>query len=282
MPQHEGCEMNSSKTEEVDLPAEFLRDRKHRLQAQASDVELRALSAQWFEASCRHGYSYQFDWLGRPIIQYPQDIVAMQEVIWRVQPDLIIECGVAHGGSLVLYASILALIDYCNVPPAEFDKAGFLDSDSMVIGIDIEIIPHNRKAILAHPLSNKITLIEGSSTDVEVVEQVRRYAQRAKKVMVCLDSNHSHQHVLAELDAYAPMVSENSYCVVFDTVIEDLQSEYENDRPWNPGDSPKTAVEEYLREDTEFVVDREIDSRLLVGVAPGGYLRKIGSNQFAS
>jgi len=152
----------------------------------------------------------------------------------------------------------------------------------MVIGIDIEIKPHNRKAILAHPLSNKITLIEGSSTDVEVVEQVRRYAQRAKKVMVCLDSNHSHQHVLAELDAYAPMVSENSYCVVFDTVIEDLQSEYENDRPWNPGDSPKTAVEEYLREDTEFVVDREIDSRLLVGVAPGGYLRKIGSNQFAS
>lgn len=274
--------MNSSNTELVDLPAEFLRDRQQRLQAQATDAELKALSAQWFAASCKHGYSYQFDWLGRPIIQYPQDIVAMQELIWRVRPDLIIECGVAHGGSLVLYASILALIDYCNAQSAEFDEAEVLDSDSMVIGIDIDIKPHNQKAILAHPLSSKISLIEGSSTDIDVVEQVRRHAQRAKRVMVCLDSDHSHQHVFAELTAYAPMVSENSYCVVFDTVIEDLQSEYENDKPWNPGDSPKTAVEEYLRDDTEFVIDTEINSRLLVGVAPGGYLRKVGSNEVPS
>jgi cephalosporin hydroxylase len=196
-------------------------------------------------------YSYSFDWLSRPIIQYPQDIVAMQEVIWSVRPDLIIETGIAHGGSVVFYASMLALLDYCDAAAA----GEMLDPAAprrRVLAIDIDIRAHNRALIEAHPLANRIDMIEGSSVDNAVVAQCRAAADRAGTVLVCLDSNHTADHVLAELEAYAPLTSQGSYCVVFDTVIEDLPAEMFGNRPWGPGNSPKTAVHTYLnRLDTE-------------------------------
>jgi cephalosporin hydroxylase len=194
--------------------------------------------------------------MGRPLIQYPQDMIAMQEILWDVRPDLIIETGIAHGGSLVYYASLCELMGH-----------------GEVLGIDIDIRSHNRKAIEAHPMFKRITLIQGSSTAPEVISEVTQ-AAAGKKVLVVLDSNHAHAHVLAELAAYAPLVSVGSYCIVFDTVIEDLPAGLYPDRPWDVGDNPKTAVREFLAGHPEFAVDEELEAKLLITVAPGGYLRR--------
>lgn len=220
-----------------------------------------SLTAMWMEKSVEAKYSYNFTWMGRPIIQYPQDILAIQELIWSIQPDLIIEAGIAHGGSLIFSASMLELNAVCGGP-----------SDAYVLGIDIDIREHNRKAIESHPLSKRITMIEGSSIDPDIVNQVLAASQGKQSVMVLLDSNHSGDHVLSELEAYAPLTTVGSYCVVFDTVIEDLPAESNADRPWGPGNSPKTAVHKYLETHDEFTVDGTIDARLLISVAPGGYL----------
>lgn len=226
--------------------------------------ELQELSGKWLEASVQSKYSYGFRWLGRPVIQYPQDLVAMQEIIWQIQPDLIIETGIAHGGSLIFSASMLALNAACGGP-----------ADSYVLGIDIDIREHNRSAIEAHPLFDRITMLEGSSIEQRIVDQVVDAAQGKAKVMVCLDSNHTNDHVLAELEAYASLTTVGSYCVVFDTVIEDLSAECNADRPWGPGNNPKTAVEQFLLYNDNFVPDTLIDQRLLISVAPGGYLRRV-------
>jgi cephalosporin hydroxylase len=220
-----------------------------------------SLTAKWMEESVDAKYSYNFTWMGRPIIQYPQDILAMQELIWSIQPDLIIEAGIAHGGSLIFSASMLELNAVCGGP-----------SDAYVLGIDIDIREHNRKAIESHPLSTRITMIEGSSIDSGVVNQVVAASQGKQSVLVLLDSNHSGDHVLAELEAYAPLTTVGSYCVVFDTVIEDLPPGSNADRPWGPGNSPKTAVHKYLETHDEFTIDQTIDARLLISVAPEGYL----------
>ena len=220
-----------------------------------------SLTAKWMKESVEEKYSYNFTWMGRPIIQYPQDILAMQELIWSIQPDLIIEAGIAHGGSLIFSASMLELNAACGGP-----------SDAYVLGIDIDIREHNRKAIESHPLSTRITMIEGSSIDSDVVNQVVVASQGKKSVLVLLDSNHSGDHVLAELEAYAPLTTVGSYCVVFDTVIEDLPPESSADRPWGPGNSPKTAVHKYLETHDDFIIDHTIDARLLISVAPEGYL----------
>ena len=207
-------------------------------------------------------YSYNFSWLSRPIIQYPQDIVAMQELIWSTQPELIIETGIAHGGSLVFSAAMLELNAACGGPP-----------DAKVLGIDIDIRPHNRAAIEAHPLSKRISMIQGSSIATEIIQQVRSAAAGKRSVLVCLDSNHTHDHVLAELRAYAPLVTKSSYCVVFDTIIEDLPATSIVDRPWKKGNSPKTAVHAYLQESDRFEIDRTVENKLLITVAPDGYLK---------
>lgn len=215
-------------------------------------------------SSMKAGYSYNFSWMGRPIIQYPQDMIAMQEIIWRVQPDLILETGIAHGGSLIFSAAMLELNAACGGP-----------ADAMVLGLDIDIRAHNRKAIEAHPMYKRITMIEGSSVSTEVIAQVQQIAAGKKSVLVCLDSNHTHAHVLAELQAYAPLATVGSYCVVFDTIVEHLPKEMFPDRPWGPGDNPKTAVHEYLKTHPEFEIDHTIDNKLLVSVAPDGYLRRV-------
>jgi cephalosporin hydroxylase len=209
-------------------------------------------------------YSYNFSWLGRPIIQYPQDIVAMQEIIWSVKPDLIIETGIAHGGSLIFSASMLCLNTFCGGPV-----------NANVIGIDIDIREHNRIAIEAHPLSKFISMIQGSSISADVVSQVKLKAKSKKNVLVFLDSNHTGDHVLAELEAFAPLVSVGSYCIVFDTIIENLPKSAFPDRPWKQGNNPKTAVTKFLNIHSEFEIDKSIKNELIITVAPDGYLKRV-------
>ena len=242
---------------------QFRKECENEIRSQGEDRVFRDLSRQWIDVAQRHKYSYHFEWLGRPVIQYPQDLLAMQELIWTVQPDLIIETGIAHGGSLVFSASLLQLNASCGGP-----------ENGEVLGIDIDIRAHNRQAIENHPLSHRIEMIEGSSIDADIVEQVASRARHKGRVMVFLDSNHTHEHVLAELEAYGPLVSGGSYCVVFDTLIETLSEESIGDRPWGPGDNPATAVQAYLDGHPEFQIDQAMDNKLMVSVAPGGYLRK--------
>lgn len=222
-----------------------------------ADREIQQLARGLFLGSCRYNYSYNFKWLGRPIIQYPQDIMAMQEIIWDVQPQLIIETGIAHGGSLIFSASMLQL----------------LGGEGQVLGIDVDIRAHNRVEIEKHPLARRITMMEGSSVDEVLLERVRAFARGKRPVLVTLDSNHTHEHVLRELMAYSPLVTKGSYLVVFDTVIEEMPTELIGPRPWGPGNSPKTAVHEFLKTTDRFVIDAELEKKLLLTVAPDGYLK---------
>ena len=245
-----------------------------RVKAMPNDKELCDAAASFMRASTKPKYSYNFAWQGRPIIQYPQDMVAMQELIWSLKPDLIIETGIAHGGSLIFSASQLAQLDLCDA----IESGEMLDpigSKRKVLGIDIDIRSHNREAIEAHPMASRIQMIEGSSTSVEIITQVRDIAANYSCILVCLDSNHTHEHVLAELQAYAQLTSIGSYCVVFDTIIEDLPSGMFPDRPWGPGNNPKTAVWEFLKTHSEFEIDQGIHNKLLVTVAPDGYLKRV-------
>ncbi len=250
------------------------------------EKDIARVAKQFVAASTIPKYSYNFTWLSRPIIQYPQDMVAMQELIWKIRPDLIIETGIAHGGSLILSASMLAMMDYCDAVEAgvSLDPS---KSSRRVLGLDIDIREHNKTAIEQHPLSHMIEMIEGSSIDVSIVEKVKNIAKKYTKVLVCLDSNHTHDHVLAELQAYAPLTSRGSYCVVFDTLIEELPQSMYPDRSWGPGNNPKTAVFKYIEKLKEgtvlaidgkpliFEIDKDIESKILISVAPDGYLRRV-------
>lgn len=242
---------------------EFDREVLARIESNADDDGLKHGARQFLLPSIHARYSYNFSWMGRPIIQYPQDIVAMQEITWSVQPDLIIETGIAHGGSLIFSASMLELNAACGGP-----------ADAEVVGIDIDIRRRNRDAIERHPMFKRISMIEGSSIAADIIEQVKVRAAAKRRVLVCLDSNHTHDHVLAELDAYGPLTSVGSYCVVFDTMIEDVPAGTYPDRPWGPGNSPKSAVRDYLARHPEFVSDHLTDQKLMISVSPGGYLRR--------
>jgi cephalosporin hydroxylase len=227
-----------------------------------ADHDLQGLSNIWIRQTSVYYYTYNFSWMGRPIIQFPQDVFAMQELIWTVQPDLIIETGIAHGGSLVFSAAMLELNAACGGDPG-----------AEVLGVDIDIRAHNRAAIEAHPMSKRISMIEGSSTAPEVIGLVRAKAEARERVLVCLDSMHTHDHVLAELRAYTPLISVGSYCVVFDTNIEDMPPSLYADRPWGKGNNPKTAVWEFLAATDRFEIDHSIPDKLLITVAPDGYLK---------
>lgn len=242
---------------------EFKQDCSKEIELMAADKRLNDLTREWMNAANRRKYSYHFEWMGRPIIQYPQDVVAMQEVIWTVQPDLIIETGIAHGGSIIFYASLLELLEISGGP-----RGG------RVVGIDIDIRAHNREAITVHPMSKRIDLIQGSSIDNAIVSQVADRIGNAQRVMVVLDSNHTHDHVLKELELYAGFVTPGSYLVVFDTVIENMSADMFGDRPWSVGNNPMTAVQEFLKTNPAFTIDEEIHSKLSITVAPNGYLRR--------
>jgi cephalosporin hydroxylase len=235
-----------------------------RLSENLSNEPLKSAALEFTRASVGPKYSYNFSWLGRPIIQYPQDMVAMQELIWRVKPTLIVETGIAHGGSLIFYASLLELNALCGGP-----------ANAAVLGIDIDIRAHNLKAIQAHPMARRISMIQGSSIADDVIRKVADRARGEERVLVCLDSNHTHDHALAELEAYAPLTTVGSYCVVFDTLIEDMPANAYPDRPWGPGNNPKTAVWEYLKRNQNFQIDDSMDGKLLISVAPSGYLKRL-------
>ena len=242
----------------------FRRDGDAEIEILGSDAELAVATRLWMVRANRAGYSYHFEWMGRPIIQYPQDIVATQEIIWSVKPDLIIETGIAHGGSLIFSASMLELNAICGGP-----------RDAEVLGLDIDIRAHNRAAIEAHPMARRISMIEGSSVAPDVVAKVKMKAAGKKSILILLDSNHTHDHVLAELEAYAQLTSIGGYCVVFDTAIEDMPENAFADRPWSRGNNPKTAVWDYLKRHPEFEIDKSIQHKLLITVAPDGYLKRL-------
>ena len=253
---------------------DFQKEMIERISAIADSNNLCDASRDFMRASVMTKYSYNFAWQGRPIIQYPQDIVAMQEIIWEVKPDLIIETGIAHGGSLIFSASMLAIIDLIDAINHK-TEINPRESNRMVLGIDIDIRSHNRKAIEEHPMYSRIMMIEGSSIEKIIISQVKDIAKNYKKILVCLDSNHTHEHVLAELKAYAPLTTVDSYCVVFDTLIEDMPENSYPDRNWSVGNNPKTAVWEYLKTHPEFEIDKNIQRKLLITVSPDGYLKRI-------
>jgi cephalosporin hydroxylase len=238
-------------------PEQFEAEKRARIASMAQDPSFRKLSRDWFDASCRHRYSYHFTWLGLPVIQYPQDLIAMQEIIWRTRPDMIVETGIARGGSLIFFASMLELIG----------------APGCVVGVDIDIRAHNRAAIEGHPLAKRIALLEGSSVDPAVAQEVRTLARGRRSVLVVLDSNHTHEHVMQELHLYSPLVRRGGYLLVLDTVVEDLPADLSAARPWGPGNNPRTAVKAFLKENERFEVDAEIENKLLLTVAPGGYLK---------
>ena len=243
---------------------EFENETKERIDSYENNVELQNSANDFLMKSLENKYSYNFSWLGRPIIQYPQDMIAMQEIIWNVKPDMIIETGIAHGGSLIFSASMLTLLEAC----------GDIENGK-VLGIDIDIRAHNRKAIEDHPLSKKITMYEGSSIDEVMIRKVRKFAEQGKKILVCLDSNHTEAHVLAELNAYAQLVTINSYCCVFDTIIEEMPIGSFPNRPWEKGDNSKTAVSKFLQTNNKFIIDKDVENKLLVTVSPSGYLKRV-------
>lgn len=265
---------------------DFQRERDESISQYSADANLQKATAQFRDESIRTRYSYNFDWMGRPIIQYPQDIVAMQEIIWRVRPDLIIETGIAHGGSVIFSASMLALLEYSEAAAGATEPVT-VAANRKVLAVDIDIRAHNRAAIEAHPMFNRIDLIEGSSIDQATITRVREYAASFRNVLVVLDSNHTHDHVLAELEAYAPLTSVGSYCVVFDTIIEDLPDSFFDDRPWGVGNNAKTAVHEFLETSSaskrqgadgnplDFRIDTTIHDKLLITAAPSGYLQRV-------
>ncbi|MDG2213228.1 MAG: cephalosporin hydroxylase family protein [Verrucomicrobiota bacterium] len=237
--------------------ARFLSEVQENIERLGGDGAVRQATLDWIEAIAPHKYTYNFSWLGRPIIQFPQDLAALQEIIWASKPDLIIETGIAHGGSLIFHASILHL----------------LGNQGRVLGVDIDIRDHNRLEIEAHPMFERIDMIQGSSIEDDVAAQVAAAASKAGQVMVVLDSNHTHDHVLSELEIYAPLVTKGCYMVVLDTLIEDMPEGSFPDRPWGKGDNPRTAVNAFLETTNRFEVDTAMDAKLQISVAPGGYLK---------
>jgi cephalosporin hydroxylase len=235
---------------------EFEQKNNEFIKKMSKDIEFKKQSQKWLNTSIKYQYSYHFSWLGRPIIQYPQDMLALQEIIWKVKPDLIIETGIAHGGSLIFSASILELI-----------------GKGHVLGIDIDIRKHNKEEIEKHPMFKRITMIKGSSVDKKIVNQIKKFVKDKKKIMIVLDSNHTHKHVLSELKIYSSFVKKGSYLVVFDTIIEDIPKKLIENRSWGMGNNPKTAISKFLEMNDRFKLDKKIENKLLITAALGGYLK---------
>ena len=235
---------------------EFEKENKKNIELMSKDSKLKKMTRSWFDLAFKHQYSYHFTWLGRPIIQFPQDMIALQEIIWDVKPDIIIETGIAHGGSLIFSASMLQLI-----------------GRGKVIGIDIDIRKHNKDEIKKHPLYKRIKMIEGSSVDPKIIKKVFSAVKDKKKIMVFLDSNHTHEHVLKELEAYSSLVKKGSYIIVFDTMVEDMPKNSFPNRPWNKKNNPKTAVREFLKKNKRFKVNKDFENKLLITSSPDGFLQ---------
>jgi len=246
----------------ADPTEQFRQERALRIKAMGGDQTLKDTAQAFTVESTRAGYSYNFSWMGRPIIQYPQDMMALQEIIWEMRPDVVVETGIAHGGSLIFSASMLQLLG-----------GEGKSNDRFVLGVDIDIRTHNRAAIEAHPMSKHIRMIQGSSIDDGIAAEVRQACAGCKNPLVVLDSNHTHEHVLRELELYSPLVRKGGWLVVFDTVVENMPGDFYPDRPWGLGDNPMTAVDAFLKANDRFVIDEAMDAKLCVSMAPRGYLR---------
>lgn len=237
----------------------YYKEKKENIDGLGKDTSMKQMGIDFIVETTKYNYSYNFSWMGRPIIQFPQDIIAMQEIIWDLKPDLVIETGIAHGGSIIYYASLLELIG----------------GNGKVLGIDIDIRDYNRKLIEEHPMFKRITMFEGDSISKEMINKVSKFAENKQKILVILDSNHTHNHVLKELELYSPFVTKGSYLVVFDTIVEDMPDELFEHRPWCQGNNPKTAVSEFLKKNKNFEIDKDIENKLLITVAPSGYLQRV-------
>jgi cephalosporin hydroxylase len=245
---------------DVDPVSQFFSERAADIERMGNDEALRRKSLDWMLHADQYKYTYNFTWMGRPIIKFPADMVIQQELMWKLKPDLVIETGIAHGGSIIFTASMMEMMGI----------------DGEVVGVDIDIRPHNRALIEAHPMMKRITMYEGSSTDPAMVKKVQRHAAGKKCVMVILDSLHSHAHVYDELKAYASLVTVGSYCVLPDTFIEFFPKGYYSDtRPWDVGNNPYTAMKQYLSETDMFETDRSLTSKAMITETIDGYLRRI-------
>ncbi len=236
---------------------QFLEQRHALIIEMADDASVASANVELLKASDRHGYSYMWDWLGVPIIQMPADVMAMQEIVWRTRPDVIVETGVARGGSAILHSSLLRLTG---------------NDQGIVIAIDIDIRPHNRDSIESHRFADRIHLIEGSSTAPETIDRVRNLIPEGARVMVVLDSDHTHAHVLAELEMYAPLVTSGMFLIVADTVVEELPVQTHRPRSWGPGDNPRTALDAFVARNPSFVLDRQVSAKMLMSSSAAGYL----------
>ena len=253
----------------------FKKEVKKEIEAQGKDKKILKLTKKWMERAQELKYSYHFEWMGRPIIQHPQDMIATQQLIWDIKPDLIIETGIARGGSLIFYASLLELISQSGK-----------NKKAKVLGVDIEIRKNNLNYIKKHSMFKRINLFEGSSTDKKIYKKIYNFSKKYKKVMVFLDSNHTEKHVLDELEIYAKLVSKNSYCVVFDTLIDDFPLVCGKNRPWGKNNNPKSALNKYLKKirkkphfdlnnrKIDFKIDSSIDNQILISVSRGGFLKR--------
>lgn len=258
----------------MDERAKFEAERNKTIAQYGTDDAFKSLSQEWLQQSMSRRYVYNFDWLGRPIIQYPQDMVAVQELIWRVRPDVVVETGIAHGGSLVLSASVLAMLDYDDAV-TNCETLDPANPKRTVVGVDIDIRAHNRDAIESHCMASRIRMVEGSSIEPDRIAAVKAHIPQGSKVLVFLDSMHTHDHVIAELNAYGTLATQGSYCVVFDTFVENMPEAFFEDRPWDVGNNPMTAVWAFLKGTDDFVVDSTMDDKLQVSVAPNGFLRRV-------
>jgi len=243
----------------MDPIEEFKQERSKAIEKMSKDEELKRKSLDWMLYADKYKFTYNFTWLGRPIIKFPNDIVVMQEIIWDVKSDLIIETGIAHGGGIIFSASMLELIG----------------GDGQVVGVDIDIRKHNKREIERHPMYKRIIMLEGDSVSEEIVSKIRKIAKSKKRVMVILDSNHTHKHVLKELELYAPLVTVGSYLVLPDTFIEYFPKGYYSNRPWDVGNNPLTALREFLSKNNNFVIDKEKVNKSMITEAFDGYLKRI-------
>ena len=241
----------------MDPIKQFELERAEAIKEMGNDKELRQKSLDWMLHADKYKYTYNYSWMGRPIIKYPNDILILQEMIWNLKPDYIVETGIAHGGSIIFSSSMLELLGH-----------------GEVIAVDIDIRQHNREEIEKLPMAKRITMIEGSSVDPIIVNSIKEKV-KGKKVLVCLDSNHTHEHVLEELRMYADMVNVGSYIVCPDTFVEYFPKGYCDDRPWDVGNNPMTALIAFLKEDDRFIIDKDIDNKLMITEGFDGYLKRI-------
>ena len=244
----------------MDKVKQFYNERKNDIEKMGMDVDLRKKSLEWMLHADKYKYTYNYSWMGRPIIKYPNDMLIQQELMWRLKPDLIIETGIAHGGSIIFSASMQKMMEI----------------DGEVVGIDIDIRPHNRKLIEEHPMYKNITMFEGGSTDQNIIKKIEEHVTGKKTVMVILDSLHSHEHVYLELQLYSKFVTLGSYCILPDTFIEFFpKGYYSRNRPWDVGDNPYTAMKQFLNETDEFEVDKSLSNKAMITELIDGYLKRI-------